>query len=323
MASNAILYVVLAIAAVLIIAYAAVGLSHGKAGTTRVAVQLTDPPTVPAGTQAVVVAYSSVDVHVSGAGNQSGWVSAAGSGSVNLIALTNMSQTIADADVAANSTIDLVRFNITSVKITVNNTTYNVASPNNQVTASVTGDQKINSSAAVLIDFYPTVNAQASGNGTAYVLVPAAKAVVVTANSTVSINTQVGSTASIGSGIRARLGLAASGGLCIGVGGGPCGGSGNGGANGSIESLVIVGAGQRVSNFMVESASYSSGTVSGLLYIEYPVAMLAGENTTLHINSTIGYACDNTEFRLSAIYSNGTAAFAHVASNTTVGGCPV
>ncbi|MDE1865349.1 MAG: DUF4382 domain-containing protein [Candidatus Micrarchaeota archaeon] len=326
MASKLLMYAALAIVAILVIAYvASISLSGGPwaGGTTRVAVQLTDPPSVPQGTQQLLVSYSSVEVHVSGS-NQSGWVSAQGSGTVDLMGLQNFSETIADASVAANSTINLVRFNISSIKVMINNSTYNVTSPNNQVTVSVTGGQKINSSAAVLVDFYPTVNSHASGNATAYVLVPAATAVVINSNSTVSVNTAVGARSSITAGIRAKLGIGLGGGTCIGIGGGSCGATTTvGGSSGGNNGTIMATAGDRVSNFLVESVNYSSRTVFGLRYTLYPVATTVGANATIQVNDTVGYACDNSEWKLRDIYSNDTALFVHIQNSPSPGGCPI
>ncbi len=303
--------------AVIVLALTYVVSSDVFASGSNVAVQMTDPPSVPSGTQQLLISYSSVQVHTESignlSGNQSGWVTASGSGTVNLVALTNVSQTIANAHVTANAVINVVRFNITSAKIVINGTTYNVSSPNSQITVAVTGSGKINSNASsVLIDFYPTVTARGGATAGSYMLVPAARAVVVNGNATVSINTNIGSTAAISGSVKAKLGLG------IGIGG-----SGSGNTTTSANSTVEVRAGQRVSNFMAESVNYSSGTVSGLLYIEYPVARNVGTNTTLHVNSTIGYACDNTQFKLESIYSNSTALFVHINNTATIGGCPI
>lgn len=318
---------VVAVIAVLVIAYAVLVIYNGMAvkqaagrNGSVLAVQLTDPPTVPEGTSALIVAYSSVQVHVSSPENQSGWVSASGNGTVNLLALENMSQTIAKANISANSTVNLVRFEVTSAKIIINNTEYNVSIPNQQINVAITGKSKINaSSSAILIDFYPTVNAHA---GT-YMMAPAARAILVNANTTVSINTNIGSKAAIGAGIKTRLGL----GLGIGIGSSG-GGSGNSGAsanstNNSYGSMTTVRAGERISNFMVQEVNYTSNTVVGLIYVEYPVATNVGQNVTLHLNGDIGYACDNTEYKLTGIYANGTAAFTSILNTSTVGGCPI
>ncbi len=298
------------VAAVIII-LAALFVFAGRAGKYSVAVQMTDPPTVPAGTQALIISYSSVAVHTSGS-NQSGWVQATGSGTVNLLAMTNVSQTIANTRVSANSTVNLVRFNITSASITRYGTTYNITVPNSQVSVAVVGSSKINSSSEVLIDFYPTVNAYGSTKGIIYTMAPAARAIVIGSNSTVSINTNVGGTASISGSVRARFGL--------GLGGSSAQGNSS---NATYGTPVIVSVGSRVSNFAVQRINHTSGTVSGLLYIQYPVASSIGTSTTLHVNGTVGYACDNTEFRLTGIYSNGTASFTPLLNTKTAGGCPI
>jgi hypothetical protein len=291
------------------------------AGTYTAAIQLTDPPTVPAGTQQLLVSYSSVQVHVSGSNSTSGWVTASGSGTINLMALQNTSQTIAKASVAANSTINIVRFNITSAKITINGTTYNVSSPNSRVTVSVTGAEKINSSSAVLVDFHPSVNVHGSGSATTYLLVPAASAIVISSNSTVSINTNIGSTEPISENIKAKLGVGVGAGIAAGVNASinatlPVS------ANATYGSTVSVQDGQRISNFMAQNISYASNTVSGLIYVQYPVAATLGSETTLHIGDTVGYACDGTEAKLTEIYANNTAVFTHLTTSTR-GGCPI
>ncbi|MDE1870913.1 MAG: DUF4382 domain-containing protein [Candidatus Micrarchaeota archaeon] len=167
-----------------------------RSGNYSVPVMMTDPPQVPAGAQALVVTYSSVMAHTSG-GQNSGWVNVAGSGSVNLLAVVNSSQVIGNANISANSTINLIRFEITSANITVNGTTYNVTLPNSNLTIAVTGKTKVNSSTGVLVDFAPVVHAVYNDNSTAFVMAPAAKATVVT-------------NVSAGIGVGARIGLSAS-----------------------------------------------------------------------------------------------------------------
>ncbi len=210
--SNTIYYIVGAIVVIAIVGFVVAG---GFAGGSTVAVQLTDPPSVPSGTQHLFVTYSSVQVHVSSTGsgsvnasNQSGWATAQGNGTVDLMALVNTSQTLASAHVAANSTVNLVRFSISSIAIVVNNNTYNVTTPNNELTVTVTGDQKINAgSAAVLIDLFPTVTARGGAGATTYMLVPAARAVILNAGTNVTVNTNVGGVANVSATARSRLGL--------------------------------------------------------------------------------------------------------------------
>ena len=215
MASSSMGLAILGIIIVVLIAVGVLYLYHSKGGFSTLAVQMTDPPKVPAGTSALVIAYSSVKVHAGSATsnpanetNQSGWYNADGSSSVNLLAVTNVSQTIATTQVPTNSIINIVRFNITSATITINGTTYNVTNPNGQINVAVRASPKINaSSAAVLIDFRATVNTQGNASSHTYLLVPAATAIVVNANSSVSINTNIGGQGSISASSRARLNL--------------------------------------------------------------------------------------------------------------------
>ncbi|MCL5427681.1 MAG: DUF4382 domain-containing protein [Candidatus Marsarchaeota archaeon] len=315
-------YGIVVIAVVVVVALAAWAIvgAGSSSGMRTLAVQLTDPPHVPQGTQALLVTYSSVDVHVSGV-NQSGWVVAQGSGTVNLTALVNASETIATAQVETNATVNMVRFNVSSAQIIINGTSYAVSMPNNQVTVAVTGNQKIssNSASSVVVSISPTVNYN-SGTGT-YIMAPAARAIVVSANSSVEVGTNVGSTVSLGSGLRLRLGLGLGGTGNSSTGGGGSNMTGNGTSTASGEE-AIASVGTRISNFLVQGVSYNNMEVSGLMYTLYPVATIVGAATTLRINGTIGYACDNSEYVLTAINSNGTATFAKMQSNST-GGCPV
>lgn len=56
----------------------------------NVFISLIDPPNVPHGTQSLNITYSSVMVHTI-SGNSSAWVSAPGSGTLNLLSLINVS----------------------------------------------------------------------------------------------------------------------------------------------------------------------------------------------------------------------------------------
>ena len=76
-------------------------------GNISVPVSLTDPPEVPSGTSALVVTYSSVGVHLLGAGNDSGWIYSNTSGTLNLMSLVNVSQAIATVTIPANATINV------------------------------------------------------------------------------------------------------------------------------------------------------------------------------------------------------------------------
>lgn len=78
-------------------------------------------------------------------------------------------------------------------------------------------------------------------------------------------------------------------------------------------------AGQRISNFLIERVN--PGNVTGLLYMEYPVARLNGTQYTVYVGNSVGYACDGTLATLIAIHGDAAA----FVLNTTRPkyGCPI
>lgn len=80
-------------------------------------VLLTDPPNVPAGVTAVKVNYSDLAIHVSEAGNESGWKQLSTGGSIDLLSTVNISQTIAAVNVASGD-YNALRLNVTSASVT-------------------------------------------------------------------------------------------------------------------------------------------------------------------------------------------------------------
>ncbi|MDE1850984.1 MAG: ArsR family transcriptional regulator, partial [Candidatus Micrarchaeota archaeon] len=156
----------------------------GLRGYLHVPISLTDPPHVPVGTTALVINYSSVEAHLSNAGNSSGWIGSNASGSINLISLLNVSQTIGNVSLPGNSMINMVRFEIKSAKIVINGTTYSVTVPSSQVTAHLDSNQAVNGSVGILLDLSPTVATIFTQNSTIFVMVPSLKAVVVPQSNT-------------------------------------------------------------------------------------------------------------------------------------------
>ncbi len=171
-------FVIAAAAAVflLYLSYSTLTLQSGKYST--LAFQITDPPIVPSGTNSLIISYSSLEAHYIN-GNKSGWVVGNSSGSLNLMELVNVSQMLGTAKVPANSTVNLVRFYITSANIIVNGTEYQVTVPNSTITVPVSGPSKVNQSSGILIDMSPTVVAIYTNNSTVFVMVPSVKAIVI------------------------------------------------------------------------------------------------------------------------------------------------
>ncbi len=138
-------------------------------------ISLTDPPHVPQGTSSLMITYSALQVHVVNASSSS-WVNVQGTGSVDLLTLINVSQVIGNADIAANSTINMVRFNVTSASITINGTTSNVTVPDNRISANISSSN-VNGSAQVLVDLSPSIVTIYTNSSALFVLVPSVKAV--------------------------------------------------------------------------------------------------------------------------------------------------
>lgn len=176
-------------------------------------VVLTDPPTVPAGTNALVMSYSNVMVHSTGTGTTaSGWISASGSGNANLTAMNSSAkgQVLASARTTTNSSINAVSYTITSAKITVNGTTYNVMlPPNSTVAANVTGTTTVNSTSAVAINTSPVITSSknTTTNTVVYAWVGGTTKAFVYSNSTFTAqaNANVGGSISLNASLVADL----------------------------------------------------------------------------------------------------------------------
>ena len=130
--------------------------SAAPAGTLTVL--LTDPPHVPEGVTKVYITYSDLAVHVSEAGNQSGWSVLKDSGSIELLSTVNVSQTISSVKVA-NGDYNLLRFNISSAQVTYNGKNYTAFVPTSELTIPIIGGIEVNASkpSAIIINIEPTV----------------------------------------------------------------------------------------------------------------------------------------------------------------------
>ena len=173
-----------------------------SSGVQAAPVILTDPAIVPQGTTSLVINYSSIRVQLSG--SSSGWVNAAGSGSINLLSLVNSSKVIGSANIPVNSTVDMVSFNVTSAEITINGTTSSVTVPNRNVTAHITGASKLNATSGFLMDLSPTIATIYTSNSTIFVMVPSVRAIVI-GGKNVSSHASIGSSAKLNASVKTRL----------------------------------------------------------------------------------------------------------------------
>lgn len=181
--------------------YTTVSQSSGsQSSSSRTPVAVTDPAQVPAGTQAMVVSYSSVQVQ----NGNGAWVNAQGSGSVNLVSTVNgTGQVIAYANITSNTTIKAVQFAVNSAKITVNGTTYSVTAPST-ITAQVSGSGSLKSNATILVDVSPVVVATYNQNTTTFVMSSSSKAVIAS-NTGMSTSANVGASVSLNAAAAASL----------------------------------------------------------------------------------------------------------------------
>ncbi len=132
--------------------------STGPQGQGTLSVLLTDPPCVPTGVTKVYVNYADLEVHVSGAGNNSGWTVVKASGSIELMGTVNVSQTI--SSVRVNFGIyNEIRFNITSAEVTYYGTNYTAFVQTSELSIPIVGGIEVSAStpSATLVDISPTV----------------------------------------------------------------------------------------------------------------------------------------------------------------------
>ena len=143
------------------------------------AVLMTDPPTVPDGVTNVYIDYANLAIHVSGAGNESGWYSLGTSGQIDLMSIINVTQTIALAKVSAG-TFDAIAFNVTSATITYQSRNYtaDLVYQEHILVARIPGGVSVSNGAttATVIDLTPTVLLLGSASNPSFAFIPAARA---------------------------------------------------------------------------------------------------------------------------------------------------
>ena len=183
--------------------------SGQQASMAQFPILMTDPAQVPNGTTALNIGYSSVQaLYAKGASN--GWVNAAGSGSLNLMSVINVSSVIASASVPNGSSVSEVRFNITSANIVINGTMYPLTVPSSQIIAHIKGSQQVNASSSVLVDLSPVVITVFTNNATLFIMVPSVRAIVAGgAPASSSARLQVGARADVSASESAGLEAAA------------------------------------------------------------------------------------------------------------------
>ncbi len=159
------------------------------------AVLMTDPPTVPAGVTAVFITYSNLGIHVSGAGNNTGWHVLNLQGQIDLMSIINSTQTVARANITSGS-FNALAFNVTSALVTFqgNNYTADLVYQNHLLFVPIVGGINVTGgqTSAAVIDISPTVLLLGNQTNPAFAFLPAATAYTVPAQSVQTLHLSVG-----------------------------------------------------------------------------------------------------------------------------------
>ena len=138
---------------------------HAAGSVESVPVSITDPPYIPAGTNSVLLNYSSIIINYTyNRVNMTATLNS--SGTINAISLVNVTRIIAMAKIRSGAVIKGVSINISSGSIQIGNATYPLTIPVKHFYTSVIGNGKVNSSTSILIDLSSVVVPYFSANST-------------------------------------------------------------------------------------------------------------------------------------------------------------
>jgi len=140
------------------------------------AVALTDPPSVPAGTSALYLNYSRVELIT----NSSSYFTNENS-SVNLLSLVNVSKIIATFSLPKNVSVNQIRLFVSSVTIEINGSKYSVFVPSSVLKIPLANVSLVNGTIGALIDLRPHVVVTYAGQSLRFILTPVVFAMPFTA----------------------------------------------------------------------------------------------------------------------------------------------
>ena len=175
------------VAASIVIAAASLGApmvnSNQFAKAWQFPIMLTDPPIVPEGTTLLDLTYSNILLHINHSDKTATWLPVEAKGTVNLLSLVNVSQTLAAVTLPADSQVNKIQFTIADVTATVNGTDYDVTPLSDTIVLTIQNKAN-NAQSGVLVDFNPTLietqSIDADENTVnSYVLAPSATAIII------------------------------------------------------------------------------------------------------------------------------------------------
>jgi hypothetical protein len=153
--------------------------TNSSNNTTTMALMITDPPFVPIGTESLILNYKGISLHETGT---TSYYNISTAGSVNVLSLSNITQTIALLNVPKNMSFDSIIFEGLSASATINNKTYNITLPSNNITISLNGNATAKISKALLVDLSPSIIQVYNNSNSTFVLHPQAIATVLNGN---------------------------------------------------------------------------------------------------------------------------------------------
>jgi hypothetical protein len=146
-----------------------------RTNTGILALQITDPPVAPAGVTKVVIQYSDIYAHVANSeGEHGGWYKVAGAGSIDLMSVVNVSQTLGATPVPIG-TYNGIKFNVTSATVTYNGTTYPATVPHGWIGVPIKGEGisvTESADAGVVIDMAPTIIMSNENGNIHFIIMP-------------------------------------------------------------------------------------------------------------------------------------------------------
>ncbi len=138
---------------------------------------LTDPATVPAGTTALFVTFSAMQIQVSNNG-QTSTQSLPGSGTVNVLNLRNASIILATANVPNGSKVTQVKVNISNAVITIGGKNYTVVIGEGTLVVNLTTNNTVFGQKHAVLDLIPAITVIETIDKTIYVLTPNVRGVM-------------------------------------------------------------------------------------------------------------------------------------------------
>ncbi len=138
-------------------------------GYSTYTVMLTDPPSVPSGTQAVNINLYAVEVHI----NNGSWLSSTLNQQINLLQLVNVTKVIAEFKIPDNSTVTQIRLYISNATIVINGSTHVLFVPSDVIKITVTNSTGMT---GTLVDLHTHIVETHAFRSIRYILTPVVSA---------------------------------------------------------------------------------------------------------------------------------------------------